>query len=98
MNRIKRDYCSKGIHPNWRAWKANYDMSDVTWTYKGNVCVYCNADVSKSSLGTLDNQPMFSYKGLSRLSRHRRVNYFLNEKLWPSIFKMITNGAVFVRV
>lgn len=95
MNRIKRDYCSKGFHPNWRAWKANYNMSTVQWSHEGNTCVFCNADVTKSSAGSSNNNnKVFSYKGPSK---HRRINYFLNEKLWPSIFRMISNGAVFVR-
>lgn len=96
MNRIKRDYCSKGLHPNWRAWKAAHDMSTTQWSYKGSNCVYCGADVTKSSVGSAynNNNKVFSYKGPSK---HRRINYFLNEKLWPSIFRMISNGAVFVR-
>lgn len=42
MNKTKREYCSKGHHPKWRAWKAKYSGA-VTWKWVGNFCVYCGA-------------------------------------------------------
>lgn len=45
MNRHKRDYCSKGEHPNWKACVAKYDMTTIHWSYLGVFCIYCGARV-----------------------------------------------------
>lgn len=41
MNKMKRDYCSKGKHPRWRAWTAKYDMTVIAWPWLGNFCTGC---------------------------------------------------------
>ena len=45
MTKTKRDYCNKGRHPNWCAWRAEYDMSTTNWKYIGSFCTYCGAPV-----------------------------------------------------
>jgi len=50
MNRVKKDYCSKGIHPNWRAWEAKYDMSTIEWKHTGCFCQYCNKPLSETNV------------------------------------------------
>lgn len=50
MNKVRREYCSKGKHPHWRAWAAKYDMSTsqapFNWSWTGNFCTFCGARVS----------------------------------------------------
>jgi hypothetical protein len=48
MNRVFRDYCNRGRHPNWRAWKAKYEQDKgapygLRWA--GNFCVFCGERV-----------------------------------------------------
>jgi hypothetical protein len=45
MNKVKKDYCSKNLHPKWRAWVAKYDMSSVEWKLTGCYCIFCNKDL-----------------------------------------------------
>lgn len=49
MRKVKRDYCNKGRHPKWRAWRAKYDMSNIKWSWIGNFCVFCNAKINSSA-------------------------------------------------
>lgn len=48
MNKVKRDYCSKGRHPKWKAWVAKYDMASVQWSWRGDYCIYCGGKVDES--------------------------------------------------
>lgn len=50
MNRVQRDYCNKGHHPNWRAWSAKYTPG-LFPAHIGNFCEYCGADVTKTCIG-----------------------------------------------
>ena len=43
MNRMTREYCLKGQHPRWRAWRAKYDMSKIEWPWLGEYCTNCGA-------------------------------------------------------
>ena len=48
MNRMTRDYCSKGKHPKWKAWKAKYDMSTTAWKWLGEFCTNCGCQLNSS--------------------------------------------------
>lgn len=67
MNRIKRDYCSKGKHPNWRAWHAKYDMSVISWPLLGEFCTYCGAMVH----GVASGAPSAREAGRLRVLRYK---------------------------
>jgi len=40
MNRVKREYCSRGRHPNWRAWDGSFGREAY--------CLYCKADIAEA--------------------------------------------------
>lgn len=63
MNRAKRDYCSIGIHPAWKAWVAKYDMSCLPWTYVGNFCEICGARLSNGKTAVSNKHPDDVIKG-----------------------------------
>lgn len=56
MNRVKRDYCNRGIHPNWRAWEARYDMKTWRWEFLGAFCIYCGAKLSNTKASGKPNR------------------------------------------
>lgn len=41
MRRVTKDYCSKGSHPRWKAWKPRYGKHG----WAGNRCIYCGAHI-----------------------------------------------------
>ncbi len=50
MNRVARDYCSKGTHPQWRAWmnKGVYAEGGGHGYSHDVRCVFCNARIGDS--------------------------------------------------
>lgn len=56
MNRTKRDYCTKGRHPNWREFVARYDFSTIAWPWLGNFCKHCGAPVNGVGAGSPDSR------------------------------------------
>ena len=45
MNRVERDYCSKGRHPRWKAWTAHYENQGFLTTKMTITCDFCGARV-----------------------------------------------------
>lgn len=50
MNKVKRDYCSKDSHPQWRAWEAEYDMTTLAWSQIGCFCQYCKKEIGLNNV------------------------------------------------
>lgn len=72
MNKAKRDYCSKGRHPKWRAWVAKYNSDNINWPWIGNFCIYCGALVP-DVIG--DGAPRHQTLGRLRVLRNGAVSH-----------------------
>lgn len=72
MNKVKRDYCNKNRHPNWRAWEAKYDMTTLKWNHIGNFCIYCGAQLTSTN-GS--GNPINRLYGKLTILSGRKVNY-----------------------
>lgn len=69
MNRVKREFCSKGQHPTWRAW----DISVTREAY----CLYCKCDIAKEDRAWPLQPPNATKAGLARsLYELKKIGYW----------------------